>query len=536
MEFQIADLFEIVVDAVPEKEAIYDTKHRLTYKQLDERANQLAHYWQSLGLGKGSHIGLYTYNGAEYIEALLAASKISATTININYRYVDEELRYLLDDGDVSLLVYARRLAPVVERVLPTSPRVTATMYIDDDSGEDVSAVEGTVEYEEAIKSHSKERDFAPRSPDDRFIVYTGGTTGMPKGVIWRHEDLFFAGLQGGRPQGDPIERPEELGEIAKAGEMDGNFFPAPPLIHGTSQFASLIALFAGGKLTFSRSPSFRVKEALELIDQEEVNIMILIGDAMCRPFLDYLRENQDKYNTDSLMVMSSQSAIISRSTIAGFEELLPNVMILNNFGASETGHQGQALGTNDEEGRPQFYMSENTMIIDDDNNIVEPGSGKAGRLASTGHIPLGYYKDEAKTAETFLEVDGKRWVIPGDYAIVDEDGIVSLLGRGSACINTGGEKVYPEEVEEALKDHDAIEDVLVVGVPDDRWGERVVALVQVRDGAKVSGDDLKDHLSTLVARYKMPKNWYFCDEVVRQPSGKPDYKWAKEYALSLEA
>jgi len=535
MEFQIADLFEIVVDAVPDKEAIYDTKHRLTYRQLDERANQLAHYWRSLGLGKGSHIGLYTYNGAEYIEAVLAASKISATTININYRYVDEELRYLLDDADVSLLVYARALAPIVARVLPKAPDVKHTMYIDDESGEDVSVVAGTVEYEEAIAGQKKERDFDPRSPDDHFIVYTGGTTGMPKGVIWRHEDLFFAGLQGGRPQGDPIETPEELGEIAKAGEMDGNFHPAPPLIHGTSQFATLIALFAGGKVTFSRSPSFRPEEAAMLVDQEGINIIVLIGDAMCRPFLDFLRENPGKYNMDSLMVMTSQSAIISRSTIAGFEELLPNVMILNNFGASETGHQGQAIGTNDEEGRPQFFMSESTMIIDDDGNIVEPGSDKIGRLARTGHIPLGYYKDEKKTAETFVEIDGKRWVIPGDYAKVDADGIVSLLGRGSVCINTGGEKVYPEEVEEALKDHDAIADVLVVGVPDDRWGERVVAIIQLKDGQQADGDELKEHLTQHVARYKIPKNWYFCELVQRQPSGKPDYKWAKEYALQQQ-
>lgn len=535
MEFQIADLFEIVVDAVPDKEAIYDGKHRLTYRQLDERANQLAHYWLSQGLGKNSHIGLYTYNGAEYIEAVLAASKISATTININYRYVDEELRYLLDDADVTHLIYARRLAPIVERVLPKAPDVKSTLYIDDDSGESVDGIEGTREYEEAIADQKKERDFAPRSPDDRFIVYTGGTTGMPKGVIWRHEDLFFAGLQGGRPQGDPIEKPEELAEIAKAGEMDGNFLPAPPLIHGTSQFATLIALFAGGKVTFSRSPSFSPAEAAKLVDQEEVNIIILIGDAMCRPFLDHLRENPGKYNMDSLMVMTSQSAIISRSTIAGFEELLPNVMILNNFGASETGHQGQAIGTNDEEGRPQFFMSESTMIIDDDGNIVEPGSDKIGRLARTGHIPLGYYKDEKKTAETFVEIDGKRWVIPGDYAKVDADGIVSLLGRGSVCINTGGEKVYPEEVEEALKDHDAIGDVLVVGVPDDRWGERVVAIIQLKEGTEVDGPELKEHLTKHVARYKIPKNWYFCDQVQRQPSGKPDYKWAKEYALQQQ-
>lgn len=532
MAFQIADLFEIVVDTIPNDEALYDEKHRLTYKQLDERANQLAHYWQSLGIGKGDHIGLYLYNCAEYIEAMLAACKLSATTININYRYVDEELRYLLDDADVTALIYQRELAPIVERVLPNTPLVKHTMYVDDASGESLDGIAGTVEYESAVVSQSKERDFPERSNDDLFIVYTGGTTGMPKGVLWRQEDLFFAGLQGGRPQGDNIETPEELAEVVKAGEMNGVFFPAPPLIHGTSQFATLIALFAGGKVVLSRNKSFKPDEFCRLVDQEDVNIAVLIGDAMCRPFLDHLRENPGKYDMDSLMVMTSQSAIISRSTIAGFEELLPNVMILNNFGASETGHQGQAIGENDEEGRPMFFMDESTLIIDDDGNIVEPGSDKVGRLARSGYIPLGYYKDEEKTARTFMTINGVRYVIPGDYAKVDEEGIVSLLGRGSVCINTGGEKVYPEEVEEAIKDHAAIEDVLVIGVPDDRWGQRVVAIIQLKDGQSVDGPQLKEHLTPLIGRYKIPKDWHFVDLVVRQPSGKPDYKWAKEFAL----
>lgn len=532
MNFQIADLFEIVADTVPTNEAIYDEKHRLTYAELDKRANKLAHYFRSIGVKKGDHIGLYIYNCAEYVEAILAAAKISATTININYRYVDEELRYLINDAKITTLVFQRDLAPIVARVLSTMPAVTQTMYIEDDSNEDVGPVPNAVEYESAIAPMSDERDFSGRSADDRFIVYTGGTTGMPKGVEWRHEDLFFAGLQGGRPQGDPIETPEELAEVVAAGDFLANFHPAPPFIHGTSQFAAIIGLFAGGKLTIARNRSFDAAQTARLIQEEGINIIVLVGDAMSRPLLDEVRANGDKYDLSSLLVVTSQGAIISRSTIAAFNELLPNAMVLNNFGASETGHQGQALGTNDAEGRPQFFMSEETVVLDDDLNVVEPGSGKVGRLARTGHIPLGYYNDPVKTAETFVEHNGKRWVIPGDYATVDADGLVSLLGRGSICINTGGEKVYPEEVEEALLDHADIVDVLVVGVPDDRWGERVEAVVQLAEGCGVTGDDLKQHLSTLLAGYKIPKNWHFRAKVERQPSGKPDYRWAKSVAL----
>lgn len=532
MNFQIADLFELVADTVPDNEAIYDEKHRLTYKQLDARANKLAHYLQSIGVGNNDHVGLYIYNCAEYMEAMIAAAKISAVTININYRYVDEELRYLINDAQIKVLVFQRDLAPVVERVLKTMPQVTHVIYVEDDSASDLSGLSNAVEYEAAIAPMSDERDFSGRSPDDRFIVYTGGTTGMPKGVEWRHEDLFFAALQGGRPQGDPIERPEELAEVVTAGDFAANFHPAPPFIHGTSQFAAIIALFAGGKVTIARNRSFDAAQTARLVTEEGINIVVLVGDAMCRPLIDEARANGEKYNFESMMVITSQGAILSRSTQAALAELFPNTMVLNNFGASETGHQGQALGTVDAEGRPQFFMDEHTCVLDDDLNEVEPGSGVVGRLARSGHVPVGYYNDAEKTAATFITHKGKRWVIPGDFATVDAEGFVVLLGRGSICINTGGEKVYPEEVEEALKDHRDVVDVLVVGVSDERWGERVEAVIQLAQGSTATGDDLKQHLSTILAGYKIPKNWHFRSKIERQPSGKPDYRWAKSVAM----
>lgn len=531
-QFQIADLFEIVVDTIPDNEAVYDEKHRLSYRQLDQRANKLAHYFQSLGLGRGDHIGLYIYNCAEYMEAMLAAAKISATTININYRYVDEELLYLLEDAKIKVLVFQRDLAPIVERVLPRAPHVKHVIYVEDESAHDLSGFSSIAEYESAIAPMSDARDFTGRSEDDRFIVYTGGTTGMPKGVEWRHGDLFFAGLQGGRPQGDPIQTPEELAEVVREAGFAANFHTAPPFIHGTSQFAAIIALFAGGKVTIARNRSFDPAQTSRLITEEQINIVVLVGDAMSMPLIEEARKNGDKYDYTSMVVITSQGAILSRSTEKAFNELFPHTMILNNFGASETGHQGESVGSFDENGRLQFYMKDSTKVLDDNFQEVVPGSGQVGKLARSGNIPVGYYNDPVKTASTFFEIDGQRWVIPGDYATVDEDGLVTLLGRGSICINTGGEKVYPEEVEEALKDNPAVRDVLVVGVPDDRWGERVEAVVQLQEGSNATAEELSTHLRTLVAGYKVPKTFHFRDTISRQPSGKPDYKWAKDVAM----
>lgn len=532
MAFQLADLFELVADAVPDKEAIVDQTRRLTYRQFEERANQLAHYFAAQGIGRGDHVGLYLYNCAEYLEAMLAAMKLGATTININYRYVDDELRYLLDDADIKLLIFQRDLAPIVERVAGDAPKLQHLMFVEDESDQPLGTLKA-VEFEQALAGQSSDRDFAPRSNDDQFIVYTGGTTGMPKGVVWRHEDLFFAGLQGGRPQGDPIEAPEDIVDVVQSEEFAINVHPAPPFIHGSSQFAAWIALLGGGKVTIARSRSYDPALTARLITDEGIQVVVLVGDAMCRPLIDEARRNPDAYDFESMFVITSQGAILSRSTQAQLAELFPETMILNNFGASETGHQGMALDTTDDEGRIQFMMNEHTRVLDEDLNEVEPGSGKVGKLARTGHVPLGYYNDTKKTAATFIEHDGKRWVIPGDYATVDEEGLVILLGRGSICINTGGEKVYPEEVEEAIKDNDLVEDVLVVGIPDEHWGERVEAVVELKPGATASAEELATHLRERLAGYKCPKRWHFAEKISRQPSGKPDYKWAKELAQS---
>ncbi len=533
MHFNIADLLESVVDTVPDKPALVSGDRVFSYAEFEARANKLAHAMQAAGVGPGDKVGLYIYNSHEYLEAMFATMKVRAISININYRYVADELRYMFNDAGLKALIYQRELADTVRDAATGFDDISQFVYIEDGSGEDVDGL--GVEYEAFVAPHSDERDFAERSGDDLYVIYTGGTTGMPKGVMWRQEDLFFAGLQGGNPQGDDIERPEDLAAIVKEGDFGMTVLPAPPFIHGTSQFASLIMMFGGGKVVVVPGRSYDPALCLKAVGDHGVNVIVLVGDAMCRPFVDELKANSDKYDVDTLFVVTSQGAILSRSIQADLSEVMPNAMILNNFGASETGHQGRALpdmsgGAKDS--RIKFMMNEHTKVLDDDGQPIEPGSDKIGMLARSGRIPQGYHNDPEKTARTFKVIDGVRYVVPGDYASVDEDGFITLLGRGSICINTGGEKVYPEEVEEALKAHPAVEDTMVVGVPDDRWGSRVEAVIKLRAGMSATGEQLSEHCRTKVAAYKTPKGWHFVDEMARHPSGKPDYRWAKAVAV----
>ncbi len=392
-------------------------------------------------------------------------------------------------------------------------------------------------DYEAALADGNPARDFGPRSSDDLYIVYTGGTTGMPRGVMWRHEDLFHAGLQGGNPGGDHFFDPAEVARTLKDGEREGMaIHPAAPLIHGAAQLASWIAMLTGGRVGLVEGRSFDPIATLSLISDEQFNVVNLVGDAMAGPLVDALEAEPDRWDTDSLVALSSAGAILSGSIRERLQARLEYTMVLNNFGSSETGHQGTAFYEEDEEGaRPQWFMDpETTIVLDENNRPIEPGSGRRGRLARRGHIPQGYYKDPVKTAATFVEVDGVRYVIPGDIVTPMEDGTLTFHGRGSVCINTGGEKVFPEEVEEALKAHASVEDAIVVGIPDERWGQLVTALVKLYDGANADVSALEAHTRTRVAGYKVPRRLYLVDDLARQPSGKPDYRWAKARSLEL--
>ena len=532
MQFNIADLFESLVDALPDRAALVSGERRLTFRQLDERTNRLAHALAARGVGPGQHVGLYLYNCGEYLEAMLAAFKLRAVPININYRYVADELRYMLENADLTALVFNREFAPLVADVARAFPALKCFVYLEDESGEGTTELRA-VEYESALAEGSAARDFAPRSADDLYIIYTGGTTGMPKGVMWRHEDVFFAGLQGGNPGGEPISRAEELVEVARRNDPPFNTLPVAPFIHGAAQWAAIIGWFGGGKVVVVPGRSMDAKRIWQAVARERVNIMTIVGDAMARPLASALAEEGAEYDTSSVVVIGSAGAVFSETIKSELRAKLPNTMFVDSFGSTESGHTGSMTQTRSmsESGHPRFFMTPNVTVLDEHRRPVAPGSGIIGYLARKGRLPVGYYKDPKKTAETFVEIDGERWVIPGDLATVDADGMITVFGRGAVCINSGGEKIFPEEVEEVLKAHPAVEDAVVVGVPDERWGQKVAAVVQPKPGRALTLSEVDAHCRKHIAGYKVPRALSLVDRVSRQPSGKPDYKWARDVA-----
>ena len=517
--YNFADMWEAVADAVPERVALVHGDRTWTYADLEDRSNRAASAFRSRGVETGDHVGLHLFNGPAYVEAMLALIKLRAVPININFRFVAKEIEYMIDNADLVGVVSEEDLAGPLDAAL--GDRDLPVWRVPDN-------------WEKALSAGSPARDYGPRSGDDLYVIYTGGTTGFPKGVMWRHEDLFFAGLQGGAPGGDPVSSHAELVENAKDIDLALGVLPLAPFIHGSTQFATWISHFTGGKVVLVDDRSLNPARTWELAGREKVHTVNIVGDAMARPLLDALEESgADTWALEDLMVVASAGAVLSPSLRDRMQELLPDAMVMNNFGSTETGHQGSAYP--DEEpgpdNRPTFYMDEANLVLDDDLKSVQPGSGVIGMLARRGRVPLGYYKDATKTAERFKVIDGVRHVLPGDFATVLEDGRITVLGRGSVCINTGGEKVFPEEVEETLKAHPQVYDAVVVGIPDDRWMERVTAIVLPRSGTAPTLQDLVAHCREHIAGYKVPRKLVLVDDLQRTVSGKPDYAWAKEVA-----
>ena len=532
MQFNIADLFESIVDACPDKPALVCEQRRLNYAQLDERANRLANYWLSLGIGKGDHIGLQLHNGSEYIEGMLAAYKIRAVPININYNYVEAELAYIYDNADLVGLVCHKQFLPRVAPTAAQQPGLNSILWVADDT--DTPIPDSAVAYEQALDGASPVREFDERSEDDLYIVYTGGTTGMPKGVMWRHVDIFFSAMGGGDPDSSqgPISTPEQLVERIPAMEMAA--LPTPPFMHAAAQWLAMNTLFAAGKIVIPASGAFDASKILQAVSDEKVLLIVIVGDAMAIPLCEELEKNPDKYDMSSLFAIASGGALFSPTTKDRVLALLPGRMIIDGLGSSETGAMGNKVsaesGDSDE---PRFMIGDNMVVLDDDDKPVAAGSGVIGRLAKKGRVPLGYYKAPEKSAETFVEIDGDRWAIPGDMASVETDGTILLHGRGSTSINTGGEKVFPEEVEAALKAHPKIRDTLVVGVPDERWGQIVVALYQSEDDEDIELEQVRDFCRGTIASYKAPRALVKVDHIKRTPAAKADYVWAKQEAIS---
>ncbi|MEU6546156.1 acyl-CoA synthetase [Streptomyces sp. NPDC046859] len=541
MEYNLADLFESVVDAVPDREALVYLDHpgsgaerRLTYARLDAAANRIGHHLIDSGIRPGEHLGLHLYNGVEYLQTVLGCLKARIVPVNVNYRYVEEELVYLYRDADLVALVFDAEFTGRVAAALPGVERLRHLVRVGRaDPGAAAAPVVPAVPFADAEAAGSPERGFPARSGDDQFIIYTGGTTGMPKGVMWRQEDLFFAGLGGGAPTGEPVRRPQELAERVTAGGDGITFFPTAPLMHGTSTLTAFIGFGLGQRVVIHRG--FVPEEVLRTIERERVTSVSLVGDAMLRPLVDALDGPLKGTDCSSLFSVSSSGAILSDTVRRQFQERVPHALLLNNFGSSESGFNGTATADSGPGRGFRVRVNSRTRVVDPVTR--EPvGAGEVGRVAQCGHVPLGYYNDPAKTAETFFEKDGERWVLLGDMATVDEEGVVTVLGRGSQCINTGGEKVYPEEVEQALKSHPDVYDALVAGVPDAKWGNHVAAVVQLREGApRPSLEDVQTYCRSHLAGYKIPRQLVITDAVRRSPSGKADYRWARDVAKDAD-
>jgi acyl-CoA synthetase (AMP-forming)/AMP-acid ligase II len=531
MEYNLADLFEHAVDHFGEREYLVAEGKRRTYAEMEARANRLAHYFSAQGIGPGDHVGIYAYNSVEWVETVWAVFKIRAVWVNINYRYVEDELRYIFDNADLKALVYQRTFASRVAAVRDELPQLVCSLVIDDGSRADISGVD-SADYEQALAGSAPDRDFGPRSPDDLYILYTGGTTGMPKGVLWRHEDVFFA-LGGGI---DPIknvrvDRPEAMVEKGLAGNPITTL-PIAPLMHGASQWAVMGRSFIGDRVVLMAK--FDPHQVWRQVEQERVNSLFITGDAMGRPLVEALDDPGASYDLSSLVSLSSTAAVFSPSVKDQFYERFPNLVMTDAIGASESGANGIAFvqkGNTAMKGGPTVSAVLDSVVLDENLKPVEPGSGAIGKVARKGNIPLGYYKDPEKTAQTFVEVDGVRYAIPGDFATVEADGTITLLGRGSVSINSGGEKIFPEEVEAAVKSHPDVYDAVVVGVPDERFGQRVAAVIQPREGTKPTLDNIQEHCRARLAGYKVPRELHLVDEVERSPSGKPDYPWAQSVA-----
>lgn len=543
MAKNIADLFEHAVDAVPDKPAVKVGDRVATFADLERDANRLAHYLAAQGVGAGDHVAIYAKNSIEHVVAVLAVVKIRAVNINVNYRYVEGELNYLFDNADVVALIHERTYAPLVAATAPQHDKLRTFVVLPDvaepDDQSDVSSYGGVL-LADALAGQSDERDFGPRSEDDLHIIYTGGTTGFPKGVMWRHED-FWRVLGGGIDfyTGVPLE---EHDQSTQALEPRMATLPLSPLMHGGAQASLLMHLFAGHLTVLE--PKFDPQRTWEVVERDQIQMLFMTGDAMARPLIEeYERKaaTEQPYDASSLFVVSSSAAIFSPPVKERWLAAFPNAIFSDAVGASETGFQGMGLqekGNISSDG-PVVGLGPNSVVLDDDNRPLDLATnvGAIGRLARGGSVPMGYYKDPVKSAATFLEVDGERYSVPGDMARIEEGGRVTLLGRGSNCVNTGGEKVFPEEVEMAIKAHPAVYDCLVVGLPDERYGQAVAAVVEVREGHEVGLEELRTFLRSSLSGYKLPRSLTVVPEIPRNATGKAQYPRAKELALqSLSA
>jgi acyl-CoA synthetase (AMP-forming)/AMP-acid ligase II len=522
-DYSFARAWNAVARVAPERVAIACRDRHLTFAEFDARAERLAAVLEAAGLAAGDKVAIECVNSPEYLEAFFAAQKLGCVPVNVNYRYVGAELAYLLDNSDAAALVFHDEFAPTVADALSSLPRERRPrllLQIPHDG--DGALLDGALDYESTLAGAPPGPE-SGREPsgDDVVFLYTGGTTGYPKAVMWRSDDLYVALWQMSRPGSQPPD-PEAA---VRAGKRAATTLPACPLMHGTGLFIALSTLAGGGTVVLLDTARLDPVEMWSAVEREQVAVLTIVGDAFARPLLSALQAEPGRWDLSSLRAVTSSGVTWSPETKQGLLDRLGNVMLIDSLGASEGIMTRTETRPGDEIRPAAFKASDRLVVLTDDDELARPGDGQIGMLGVGGAIPLGYYKDPEKTAATFRTVDGQRYSVPGDYARLETDGSITLLGRGSACINSGGEKVYPEEVELTLRSHPDVFDCVVLGLPDPRWGEMVVAIVEPVPGAAVDETALSSHCRATLAAYKVPKRFVGLTSLQRSPSGKADYR-----------
>ena len=531
--WNFADVWEVVAEQIPDAPALIHGDRTVSWADFDARADGVAAALLEAGVAEGTTVAQYLTNRPEYLESVFAAFKLGVPPVNTNYRYVDDELVYLWDNADTSVVVFEGRFTERIEGLRSRVPGVRLWLWVDDGHGDRPAWAQP---YEAgATAGAGRVRSPWGRSADSLYLLYTGGTTGMPKGVMWRNEDLLLV-LNDGAPRSRQLPDDADLDQVRNIVTRPGfRTLPACPLMHGTGAFNAFTALTIGGSVVTLTGDRFDPVELLDTIETHRVNNVAIVGDAFARPILAALDDQPERWDISSLKVVISSGVMWSQATKEGLLRHNPGMLLVDTLGSSEAVGMAKSVsgGSAGSSRTATFTLGPDTKVVADDGSLVGPGEDRIGKLALRGHVPIGYYKDPEKSAETFVQIDGDRYSMPGDYASVEPDGTLVLLGRGSVCINTGGEKVFPEEVEEALKEHDAVHDAVVVGLPDERFGQAITAVVEPVPGATPAEDELIAHVKGRLAAYKAPKRVVLVADLARAANGKVDYKHWTAHAAS---